>query len=214
MGHMEYRGTKGHGAARIGNFAGLADGETITIGDLLLTGKRYEFRAAGPATGSNILVLKGANAAAAIAAFVAAVNANKPAPAVTAYVDPVDTAVARIETDKQADAGLLAFLTTMLDAANVIAAESNKLAGAESARNQLLDRGEYLVKAIDISAGNIMIPTSHGTPRYARWECIDTNGGKKAITWRGTISNNRLKITTNGATPPIAGDRILWEIYE
>jgi len=210
MGTIEYRGSKGYGAVRIGDFANLADGEIITIGN-----KVYEWDNNAAVTAGRKLVTIGGSDAACATNLAAAINAEPPTLyPVVAYVDPVDTKTVRIETTKQADAGLMTFTTTMADGDNIIAAVANKLAGAESQRLQVLDEGEYVVTALDLLATNIMIPTSHSTPRKVTFLCYDTNGMQRVLSWRGSVSNGRIKISTNGATPPIAGDRILWKTYE
>lgn len=205
-----YAGSKGYGAVRIGDFANLADGEVIVIGN-----KTYEWDNNAAVTAGRKLVTIGASDAACATNLAAAINAEPPTQyAVVAYVDPVDTKLVRIETVSAADAGLMTFTTTMADGDNTIAAISNKLAGAESQRNRVEDDGEYIVTAQDILAGNIMIPTKLQTPRRCRFICYTTNGDQKVITWRKSISTTRIKITSNGATAPIAGDVIVWNASE
>jgi len=211
MGRKLYNGTKGFGSVRIGDNANLADAEVIVLGS-----KTYEWNdTEGDIVAGRVWLNRSAGSDALCAAeLVAKINANKPSKAVTAYVDPVDTKVVRIETDKQSDAGQIAFTTTMGDSDNVIAAVSNKLGGAESSRNRVEDEGEYPVNAIDILAANIMIPTALQTPRFVKFECFASTGEHKAITWRATISGTRIKISSNGATAPIAGDVIRWQACE
>jgi hypothetical protein len=212
MGRVRDSGNKSYGAVRIGTHGSLADGETITIGDLLNGGKRFEFRAAGPATGSNILVLKGADAAAAIVALRDAINAQFPGKLV-AYVDPVSTAVLRIEGAEPGALGNLAFTTTMAHATNIIAAVAGALAAGDPDKNVARASGVYVVTALDVLATNLMIPTPFAAPVLGSLRVVTSADVPKYFTSKPTISGSRIKITDNGATPLAAGDKVYWEVW-
>src|SRR5687768_1378332 len=146
MGLYLYNGSKAYGATRIGSHGNLLDGEIITIGN-----KIFEWDDDAAVTPGRILVDIGANAIAAIANLVAAVNLNKPERPVTAHVDPLDTAVARIIADDVGARGNMVFTTTMAHASNIIDAVAGLLKGGEDAITQTLHRNTHIVTALDVA---------------------------------------------------------------
>lgn len=208
MGLFQFEGAVGHGAVRIGNHAGLADAEKIVIGD-----KSYEWESAGGVTAGAVAVAIGANAAADIQNLVNAINANKPSRPVTAYIDPIDTAVCRFQADDEGDRGNLDFTTTMADPANIIDAVAGKMRGGENAGNQKLHRGKYVVSALDVAAGNLMIPTGHQAPKHMQIDAWSASGLQKALTTLFTFDGTRIKGDFDGATNPVAGDVIEWQAW-
>ncbi len=210
MGEMVFPGSKAHGAWRCGDHANLADGDLIVIGN-----KTYEIDNNAAVGAGHVPVTKGGSAAADATALAAAINGTPPTPGtlsapVVAYVDPIDTAVVRIEAVNAGLAGNMTFTTTMGDSDNIIDAVGGLMVGgaAASLRHEASDR--YLVTALDVLAGCIMIPTPLTAPKLLSLECYSATGLKKAITSLVTISTTRIKIDTDGATNPAEGDYIAW----
>lgn len=208
MGRVLYKGNRSYGFVRIGNHAGLADGNLIVIGN-----KTYEWDSGGGVGGGNVAVTIGANAAADITNLIAAINANKPSIPVSAYVDPLDTAVARIEADAEGANGNLAFTETMGDAANIISG-TGLLEYGENAGHQHTVRGEHVVTTADVTIGNIMISTGLSTPRYFDISFRASTGAFKGVTALVTFAGTRIRVDQDGATSYAAGDIIRWEAWE
>lgn len=208
MGRFRFSGNRAVGAFRSGDFASLVNGDYIIIGS-----KKYEFRTSGSATAGNVQVNVGASDALTITAFMAAVNANKPTVPVTAVVDPIDPKVARITADSRGAAGNIVFTASLTGAANVISG-SGLLQYGESAAEQVLHRGSYVVTAIDVSATSIVIETGLTSPVHATIESYTSTGAKKTSTALKTISGTKILVDFTGATDHVAGDVIEWSAWE
>lgn len=206
MGRVRDAGNKRYGAARIGNHAGLVDGEEIELDD-----KVFELRAAGPATGTNILVLVGANAAEAVDNLKAAINAQL-AGIVVAYDDPVEDETLRLEAANPG-AREIPFTTTMSDPANIIAAVDDKLAGGSNDGNRSRAALEYVVTALDVAAEVLTIPTPFQSPVLGAFRVVSSTDVPKYITDKPTVANGRVVITKNGATNLAAGDKVYAEVW-
>ena len=204
---IQYLGNKAYGSVRVGDHANLNDAELLTIGD-----KVYEVESGGGVGPGRVSVAKGASAAAFIAALVTAINNNKPSIPVSAYIDPTDTAVCRIEADNRGALGNMVFTETFADADNVITG-SGTLEYGENATLQTYARGEHTVTALDVSAGNIMIATGLAGPRFFSIAARSSAGAPKAINGNQTVDGSRLKIAQGGTTY-VAGDKITWEAWE
>jgi hypothetical protein len=207
MARVRYLGGIAQGAVRIGDHANLADGETIEIGD-----KTYEWDNNASVGAGNVTVTIGADAAGDIVNLRNAINANKPSVPVTAAVDPIDTAVCRINADAQGSAGNLALATDMADADNIISGAA--MTGGENAGTQTVGRGAYTVTALDVAAGSILIPTGLATPRFFQLDARSSTGLEKAITSLSVIDGGDIKVDFDGATNPVAGDVIYWDAWE
>ncbi len=215
MGRTRFFGSLAQASIRIGNFAGLLDAETISIGNLAPSqgGKTYEWDNNVSVLPGNILVTIGASGALSAIALRDAINANKPAPGVTAFIDPKDSLVVRIEADARGALGNMALVETMVDAANTVSGAT--LLGGENALNQVLARGEYIVTAEDVLAGNVMIGS--GLPSTARFSQVDVLTSTGVVKfWDGTssISGTRLRLDGTGAVNFVAGDKVSWVLWE
>jgi hypothetical protein len=209
MGRVQNDGNLSVGAARIAAFASLVNADYIIIGS-----KKYEFRTSGSATPGNVQVNVGASNALTIAALVAAINANKPAIPVSAYVDPIDTTVCRIEADGEGARGNMAFTASLTGATNVIAATSNLLSHGENAINKHFRQGSYVVTAIDELIGCFMIPTGLQAPTNMQMDVWSATGLQKSLTTLCTFDvDGRIKGDFDGADNPVAGDKINWSAW-
>lgn len=214
MGRVRYFGGAAQGAVRIGNNAGLVDAEVIVLGVVPGNGQRYEWDTPDGVVAGNIAVVIGANAAASIVNLITAINNNKPIPNVSAFVDPKDSAVCRIEADARGTLGNMIFTTDMVDGANVITGAGTLLNG-ENALNQVIARCEHTVDAIDVSAGNIMLSTGlPATPRFAQLELRTAAGARKVSDMLQTIEGTRVRLDFQAGTDPVAGDKIVLYAYE
>ncbi len=207
MGRVRFYGGKAVGSVRIGDFANLLDGETITIG-----GKVFEWDNNASVGAGNVAVTIGASNAACATNLRDAINANPPATPVTASIDPVDTATVRIIANSRGSAGNLALATTMADGDNVLSGAA--MIGGENGGTQRLHRGEYAVTALDAAAGSVVIPTGHTTARFAQVEVRSAAGVLKSITDKVTVSAGNIVIDVDGATNIAATDVITWVCWE
>lgn len=215
MGRVRDAGNKSFGAVRIGNFAGLVDGETIT---LARTGegafsKVFEWDDDASASPGNISVDPGADAEEAIENLQEAIEAQLGDSLLTCYVDPVDPATLRIEGKVEGDAGNLDFETDMTDPANIIAAVDDKLHGGSKDENRSRASLEYTVTALDVAAQNIMIPTPMQAPKLGAWRAASSTGVPKYITDIVKPNGTRIQIQKNGATNLALGDKVYLEIW-
>lgn len=215
MGRVKFLGGRSIGAIRIA--LNPADGEHVTIGPVPavggVTGKRYEFDNNAAVTAGNIPVTIGGSAAASAIALRNAINANKPTPVgVTATLDPIDPLTIRLQADAPGAAGNLALAETMAGAGNEVSGAV--MTGGENGGNQTLHRGEYVVTAIDVAAGNILIHTGLQGPRFLQIDVIDTADKPKYITSITKFDGPNIQIDFDGATNPAAGDKVSWGAYE
>ncbi len=213
MGRVKFLGLRSIGAIRLN--ANPADGETARIGPVPavggVTGKRFEFDNNAAVTAGNIAVTIGGSAALSAIALRDAINANPPTPVgVVAEIDPVDTSVVRLYATAPGAGGNLELAVT---GAN-LAASGAAMVGGEGSGNQTLHRGEYVVTALDVAAGNIMIDTGLSGPRFPQVDVLDAADVPKYITSKVKITGSKLQIDFDGATNPAAGDRISWAAYE
>ncbi len=210
MGRQKFEGVKSQAAIRLS--AQPADGNTITItpsgpGAIPRT---YEFDNNAAVTPGNILVTIGVSVAATMTNLIAAINANKPTPSVIAYADPLNTDVARLEGEFVGAAGNHAIANV---GANITLSGA-AFTGGEDPSNQVESRGEYVVTALDVTAGCCMISTGVGSPRFPQVECRTATGLLKGLTSLITIDNSRIKLDFDGATNPAAGDKLAWSVWE
>jgi hypothetical protein len=213
MGRVRDAGNKSFGSVLISDFAALLDEEIITIGDPLNGGKVFEWDDdAAVAVVGAVAVEIGANDAECIENLRDAINAEMPSK-LLAYVDPVNTDVLRIEAVNEGDLGNLDFTTDMGDAGNIIAATADKLAGGSNDGNRSRASDTYVVTAVDVAAGNIMIPTPFAAPTLGCIRVVTSADVPKYFTAKPTISAGRVKITEQGATALVAGDKIYWEVF-
>ncbi len=210
MGRIENDGLISVGALRIAAYASLVNGDLVTVGD-----KLFEFRTTGSAGAGNVQVDVGASDVLTIAAFVAAFNLNKPSVPVSAYVDPIDTKVCRLEADGEGARGNIAFTASLTGATNVIAAsDDDTLSHGEDALNKHDRRGSYVVTAIDALAGCFMIPHGLQAPTNLQIDCWSATGLQRSLTTLCTFdSEGHIKGDFDGATNPVAGDKINWSAW-
>jgi hypothetical protein len=213
MGRFEYEGGVSVGAVRIGDHANLNLGEVIVLGD-----KTFEWDDGGGVGAGNIAVIKGGNAAADITALKAAIDAAaiggfSAGTLVETIIDSVDSATLRILGKEPGDRGNLAFTTTMADADNKIAATANKLSHGENAANKKFQSGAYIVTALDVAAGSILIPTGLTAPTRRQIDCWSATGLQKSLTTLFTLVGKNIKGDFDGATDPVAGDEIDWSVW-
>lgn len=208
MGRQKFEGTKSQAAVRL--TANPADGNTITITPVSGTTRIYEFESGGGVTPGNIAVTIGGTAAITITNLIAAINANKPVPSIIAYADPIDTSVARLEAEFPGAAGNHALAAV---GGNIVLSGA-ALTNGEDSTNQVEARSEYVVTALDVTAGCCMISTGLGSPRFFQLECRTATGLLKGLTSLCTIDGSRIKVDTDGATNPAAGDKLTWSAWE
>jgi len=173
---------------------------------------QYEFDNNAVVTAGRIAVTIGATPALTAAALIAAINANKPTPAVTAYVDPIDTSTVRLSADNRGAGGNHALAETMAGAGNDASAAA--MTGGENGGTQTQHRGEYVVTALDVAAGSCMIETGLTSPRFRQVDAYSATGLQKGLTTLSTIDGTRIKLDFDGATNPVAGDIISWSAWE
>lgn len=214
MARVRFLGGTATGAVRIGDNVNLNDAEVISIGNVSPGGggQTYEWDSGGGVTAGNVAVVIGGSGAGSIVNLRDAINATPPVPGVTAFIDPNDTAVLRIEADDNGVLGNLAFVETMADADNTISGAT--LLDGENSLNQVVFRGTHIVTAEDVLAANIMISTGATTPRFRQVEVYSSTGLKKAVTSLITVSGTRLRLAFAGGTNPIAGDEVNWLVFE
>jgi hypothetical protein len=213
MGRVKFLGLRAVGAIRLN--ANPADGETVTIGPVPavggVTGKRFEFDNNAAVTAGNILVTIGGSAALSAIALRDKINTNKPTPVgITAEIDPVDTSTVRLYADAPGAGGNLA----LADTGAAIDVSSAVMTGGEGSGNQTLHRGEHVVTALDVAAGNVMIDTGLSGPRFPQVDCFSAAGLQKALTSLVIVVGSKIQLDFDGATNPVAGDKISWGAYE
>lgn len=215
MGRIRFFGGLGAAAVRLGNNAGLLDAERIDIGDQTPGGggKSYEWDNNAAVGVGKVLVTIGASAALSAIELRDKINANKPTPPCTAFIDPLDTSVVRIEADARGTRGNMPLVETMADPLNVISGPA--FVGGEDALNQVVGRSDYVVTPIDVAAGSVVISTGLPTTiRFPQIECRTATGVRKILTSLVSSSGSRIQIDFDGATNPVAGDKISWMVWE
>ncbi len=207
MGKQRFLGLKARGYVYFGGTT-FVDGETVVIGN-----KTYEFNdAIGTLTPGYVFVdTSGGTAALIAAAFIAAVNANKPTPGVTAVADTKTAVMVVLVADARGSGGNMDVSDTVADAASCVVGD---LIGGESGGTQTEARGSHTVTAADVLADNILIPTGLTSPRFFSITTRTATGLEKAVTALVTVVGGNLDYNFAGATDPIAGDVITWEAWE
>lgn len=213
MGRVKFLGLKAVGAIRLN--ANPADGETVTVGPVPavggVTGKRFEFDNNALITVGNVSVTIGGTAALSAIALRDAINANQPTPVgVVAELDPIDVQTVRLYGSQPGAAGNLALVGT----GAAIDVSGAAMTGGENSGNQTLHRGEHVVTALDVAAGNIMIDTGLAGPRFMQVDCFTATGLQKLLTSLTTFNGPRIQLDFDGVTNPVAGDKISWTAYE
>lgn len=207
MGRVRFLGAVAQGAFHLANNT-IVDGETFSIG-----GKTYEFDDDASVSGTNVLVTIGGTAALTAAEMVAKINANKPTPGVTASLDPVDSTTVRLKADDRGAAGNLALAETVSDAG--FTKSGATMTGGENGGTQTPSRGEYVVTAIDVLAGSVVIETGLQTPRFPHLYIRKADGTfAENLTGVVSISGSQIRHDFAGATDLEAGDIIEWSCWE
>jgi hypothetical protein len=129
---------------------------------------------------------------------------------VAAYVDPISTAVARIEATGVGTSGNMTFTTTMSDSDNKIDAASSLMRHGVKASLKHEASGRYTVSGQDVTAGCIMIPTPLASPKIESIQVWSAAGLLRATTTLWTVSTTRLKGDFDGATNPASTDIVAW----
>lgn len=206
MGKQRFLGNRAAGFAYFGGTT-FVDGEVCVVGN-----KTYEFDDDAAVEAGNVLVdISSGTAAGIAAAFLAAVNANKPTPGVTAVIDPKSNVMVHLVADARGTAGNMAVTEDVADAASLVV---GALIGGESGGTQTEARGSYTVTASDVLADNIMIHTGLTSPRYVDLSVRTTAGVPKQHTAEITVSGAYIRFNFAGATDPVAGDVIFWNAWE
>lgn len=208
MGRVRFWGVKAQGSIRIADFANILDGETIVIGN-----KTYEWDDDASVTPGRVAVTIGASDAACITNLIAAINANKPTPPVTAAVDSKDANTCRLTCDKVGTSGNMALTESTVDADAVVVSGAT-LVGGENGGSQRDARGQYTVTDIDVSADQLVIETGLQSPRFVEVQLRTSAGVPKAHTAEVTVSGSKIVLNFAGATDPAAGDVATWEAWE
>lgn len=207
MGKQRFLGLKARGYVYFGGTT-FVDDETIVVGD-----KTYEAQTAEvDVTAGNVWLDISVLTASVIAAnFLAAVNANKPTPGVTAVLDTKSNVMVVLVADARGAAGNMTVSDTVSDAASCVV---GSLIGGEAGGTQTEARGSHVVTAADVLADNIKIPSSLTSPRFFSITTRSAAGLEKAVTALVTVVGAYLDYNFAGATDPVAGDVITWEAWE
>lgn len=207
MGKQRFLGLKAQGYVYFGGDT-FVDGETIVVGT-----KTYELNdTEGDIVAGHVWVDRTVSTAVAIAPkFLAAVNANKPTPGVTAVVDPKAAVMIHLVADARGAAGNMTVSNTVADAPSCVTGD---LIGGEAGGTQTEARGEYTVTAADILADNVIIETGLTSPRFKQVEVRTSVGVTKAHTAEVTITGSKIRMNFAGATDMVAGDVVSWECWE
>ncbi len=222
MGRILFKGNKGHGLVRIGNYGALVDGDYVTLGN-----KTYEFNdTEGDITAGRVWVHRVTDAATCITNLIAAILAEPPTSAdagsapCKAYVDTKSTAVARIESSARGRAGAVDFISSFADAGNTIDAVDDTLQGAEAGSEQNVQFGKYIVSAQDVLADNLEFPCGATSPVLLIAQVFSSAGVLKACTAEFTfvdsLGDGQARIRGNfaGAVDPAEGDEVRWFVVE
>lgn len=204
MGKQRFLGLKAQGLIKFASNT-LLDTETITIGN-----KVYEWDNNAAVTAGRVLVTIGGSATLSAAALLAAINANKPTPPVTAVLDAKTATIVRLVADARGIAGNMTVSETVADAGITV----TSLIGGEAGGTQTEARGEYVVLDEDVVADNIDIATGLTSPRFEQVEVVDSTGLTKAHTALVTVSGGFIRINFAGATDLVAGDKVRWSCWE
>lgn len=183
------------------------DTNTVTIGSDV-----YEFEGAG----SNINVLKGANAAASRANLVTAINtkgtekvfADQPTtPATSVRIRPAD----RVGGTPQIGAGpSIAVSETLADSADVWNVANLNETGAPAYKK--MASGKIVVTAESLAS--LLTLELPFTPVVLHWAAFNTSDAPKATDCQCGINGDYLEFDFNaGSTDLIATDYVIWEAY-
>lgn len=206
MGETVFPGNRSKGAVRIGAFASLVNGDTITIGDIT-----YEFRTSGSADPGNVQVDVGGSGDLTAVALKDAINANPNSPVIDAYIDTIDSLVVRLEAHDYGTPGNVAFSASLTGATNIIDQTSGFLLNGEMASLKHVDSGRQTITQLEVTAGSIAIPTKLTAPKILSIQIFAADGApKNSVTTKWTASSNRLVGELDGGTDPIAGDIVAW----
>lgn len=205
MGKERFLGNKSQGLIQFGSNT-IVDGEEIVIGN-----KHYELRAAGPVsiTGA-VLVIVGASATLTRDALLAAINANKPTPGVTAVADPLDNTKLRLVADARGTSGDMTVSDTVADAGITV----HSLIGGEAGSTQTMGRGSYTVLQDDIDGvKSVEVDSSLTSPRFCLWQLFRAG---VAVAYDGafTIVGSKLRWAQAGSVDMAAGDVLNWICWE
>lgn len=204
MGKQRFLGAKAQSVIQFGSNT-LVDEETITI-----LGKVYEFDDDDAVIAGHVKVTIGGTAALSAAALLAAINANKPTPGVTASLDPLDNTKVRLTADARGTAGNGAVTETVADAGVTV----HDLIGGEAGATQTESRGAYTVLQDDIDGvKSIEVDSSLTSPRFCIYQVLRA-GVALAYDGAFTISSSKLRWAQAGSTDMAAGDIITWHAWE
>ncbi len=222
MGRIVFKGNKGHGSVRIGEYGTLIDGDYVQLGN-----KKYEFNdTEGDVTAGRVWVHRQTDAATCITNLVAAILAEPPTSAddgsapCKAYVDTKSAIVCRIEATARGRKGNVDLIGSFADSDNTVAAEDDKLAGAEEGSEQNYQRGVYTVTAHDVAADNLEFPCGLTSPSMLMAQVYSAAGVLKACTAEFTfidgLGDGQARVRGNfaGATDPAATDEVRWFAVE
>jgi hypothetical protein len=204
VGRQRYLGAKAQGLIQFGSNT-LVDGETITVGN-----KVFEWDNNAAVTAGRVLVTIGGSAALSAAALLAAINANKPTPGVTAVLDTKSNVTVRLYADARGVAGNMTVSETITAAD--ITVES--LVSGEAGGTQTEARGAYTVTDEDVVADNIEIDTGLTSPRFVQVEIRSAAGVPIAHTAEVTVTSGRIRLNFAGAVDPAAGHVVSWSCWE
>jgi len=205
---LHTRGGIAQGAIRVGSHGDLADGEQIVIGN-----RTFEWDDNASVSAGAIAVTIGADAAEDIENLVDAVNANFPQDdnslqLVEAYIDTIDTAVARLKGTRQSAECNVALTTTMAHASNIVSAAT--LLGGVNDTVQEVASGKRTVSALDVAGGAVVIQLPFDEPRMVQVQAKSATGLIKAITDLVTVVNDAIVIDADGGTNLAATDTVDW----
>ena len=208
MGRVRTYGRKATGAIRIGG-DNPTDGDTVTIGATI-----FEFDDDDAVTEGNVLVAIGAGASDSVAALLAAILANPPAPGIVAAADPVEpTKTLRLQASNPGAEGNVALACSMTDVADNIVSGA-ALTNGENAGDATIAFGEYVVTALDVLAASVVIPTGLVSARFVQLERYRSGELLEAVTGLKTVSAGDIRHDFAGATDLAAGDVLSWSAWE
>jgi hypothetical protein len=201
MGRARYLGTKSVGALNVGGAPVAAD--AFTLGD-----RTYTFQVAAA---NNLEITIGGTNADTANNIIAAVNANAPSVGILAEIDPVTNTCVRFSADTPGTAGDIALTEAVTDAGFTVSAAT--LTDGQNADFLTLDKGIYVVTALDVAVTSVVIKTSLAAPTLMSYNVFSATGlFKGTLSNLITISGSDIRHDFTGATDVVAGDLIHWVV--
>ncbi len=209
MGRVRNFGNKAQGMLYFGGANPTVDDDAVTIGVSVFRIVTAE----GDEGAGEIPVVKGVAVANTVAALLAAINANPPAPGIVASADPVATTLGiRLIAENPGENGNVDLVVEMTDVLNI--GSDDTLVGGVNPGNRTLHSGEYVVTDADVAAASVVIETGLAAPINVQAEVRRSGDLVEALTNLQTVSGSKIKYDATGGTDLAAGDKISWSAWE